>query len=158
VPVPVPVVAHTSVVPSIIITGTKVVTSLSALTNPPPAPELAPSAPVSVPANPPAAPSVNAPAPVVASATVSPANLTAPANIPAIGPAPVPVTPTNAQAPAPTHMPVAAAETPSNAGKKLIVIGAILFITAGVLTTLVLFYFLRRPDRHSLISRSMHDK
>ncbi|MDD5139693.1 MAG: hypothetical protein PHY43_05460 [Verrucomicrobiales bacterium] len=162
-PVPVPVPVPATVVPSIIITGTKVEASQPAVTNSLPI--------IPLPTNP---PRVIEPAPE----TVAPTNTT-PTNTPAIEPAVTPavapaaptnppastndispanqIVPTNALASTLTNVPVLAAETPVAGGKKLIVIGAVLFVALGVLTTLAIFYF-RRPGRRSLISDSMHDK
>jgi hypothetical protein len=41
--------------------------------------------------------------------------------------------------------------------KKPLLIGAVCLLAAGLITALAFFYF-RRPDRRSLISRSMHDR
>ena len=117
---------------------------------------VAPAVPV-VPTNPPAAPPVNPPALVAAPVVIPPANPIVPGNAPANVPATIPVAPANAQTPVLTNNPVVAAENQAASGKKTLLIVAVCLLAAGVLTALAAFFF-RRPDRRSLISRSMHDK
>lgn len=105
---------------------------------------------VTAPGNPP----VPAPVPVEIPTT----NPIVPAINTAVVPAANPVVPAHVSAPVLTTNRVAAKVSPSGGmDKKPLIIGAICLLAAGVLTVLGVFFF-RRPDRRSLISRSMHDK
>jgi hypothetical protein len=186
-PPPVPQPAAAVVTPSIIITGTKVEgsqppvqnsfpTNPPTMTNLPPVIQSAPTnvapagAPVGVPAkatNPPSAvlpamptnvvPPEKPPAPINEPVIVPPENPIMPANVSVIIPGASPVVPTNAHALVPANISVAAAENSGDSGKKWLLIGGIFLVAAGLVAVLAFFYF-RRNDNRSLISRSMHDK
>ena len=167
-PAPVPAPAPPVVQPSMIITGTNVENHLMpqaarpVATNPPPIiePALAVVAPVVetvVPANESSAPPINPPAPVVEPVAAPPMTSVVPAESSSVVSAASPVLPDNASASALANSRAATPETPVANGKKPFFIGALCLVVAGVVTALIAFY-LRRPDRRSLISRSMHDK
>jgi hypothetical protein len=175
-PAPVPAPVPAVVPPSLFITGTNIENrpappvATPAPTNPPPVIEPAPAAPANpppvavpvvpdgrlVPTNVPPVSPMNPLAPAIAPVVVPSANPIAPTNAPAVVSAASPVVPTNAHAIGLRNNPAPTTESPV-AGVKPLVIGAICLVTAVVLTALLVFYF-RRPDRRSLISRSMHDK
>jgi hypothetical protein len=181
-PVAAPVTVPAVVPPPLIITGTKIAASPTAVTNPPPAnppptiqpaPATNPSAPAVVapvpppvsspvvpvaPTNAPVVSQVNPPAPTNAPVVIPAANPIVPTNAPAAVLPATPVEPANVHAPVVTNVPVmAAVANPVAGGKKLVVIGALSFVVVVVVTAMVTAYF-RRPDRHSLISRAMDDK
>lgn len=180
-PEPEPEPVPTIIGPPLIIKGTNVVSSLPAAMNPPPmepaptaiAPTNAPVVPLanpppaeslvapvlpSRPTNPPAVAEANPPAPTNELVAHPPENPVAPVSAPKPGLPASPVAPANVQASVPTNTPaVAATETPKAGGKKLLLIGVILFAVAAGLAALAVFYF-RRPDQRSLISDSMKDK
>jgi hypothetical protein len=172
-PVVAPVVAPAAIVPSLLITGTKVETPVPVVSNPPVVIQTPPPAPVAVlptvaapvsapvapsnppaavpvsipvaPTNPPAAPTASVVEPSNPPASVSPAVVVATANL----------TPTNAPPVALTNV-LADAKSESS-GKKNLLIIALVLLAAGLATALIVVYF-RRPDKRSLISRSMNDR
>ncbi|HXI69451.1 MAG TPA: hypothetical protein VNN22_03730 [Verrucomicrobiae bacterium] len=126
-------------------------------TVPPAATSRAPAVVPVAPTNPVVAMPVNPPAPAPAPVMISPEPSVPPPSLPAVFPAPAPLVPATAQIPVPANNPVTAAGSAAGVDKKPLIIGAICFVAAGLLAVLAFFYF-RRPDRNSLISRSMHDR
>ena len=153
-PPPVIAPAPPAVVPtSIPVVAPVVIPSVVPVVPATPPPAVPPVMPTNASVTPPVIPPAPAPEPVV----IPPATPSVPTNALALAPAAAPAVPTNVTEVVLTNAPVAAMENPARIDKKPLIIGAVCLAAAGMLTGLIFFYF-RRPDRRSLITRSMHDK